>query len=110
MTDNNKKIARRARVCRAAMVLALFGVAAAAHGQSQSKDASEVGHATETWLALQRDNRAAGPDLPMLGYAASLAYQRYIDSFKGKIPQSMGSPVNAAGGMSSGGQGSAQSY
>lgn len=46
----------------------------------------------------------------MLGDAASLAYQRYIDSFKGKIPQSMGSPVNAAGGMSSGGQGSAQSY
>lgn len=110
MTDNDKNTDRRARACRAAMLLALLGAAAAAHGQESPPRASEIGHATETWLALQRDNRAAGPDLPMLGEAASLAYRRYLDSFKNKIPESMGSPVNAGVGVAPGGQGAAQSY
>jgi hypothetical protein len=110
MNDHDKNMERRARVCRAAALLALFGATAAAYGQQSAQDAAEVGHSTEAWLALQRDNRAAGPALPMLGDAASLAYQRYLDSFKNKIPDSMGSPLNSGGGVPSGGQGAAQSY
>ncbi|WP_420480781.1 DUF3613 domain-containing protein [Burkholderia diffusa] len=72
--------------------------------------ASEVGHSTNALLALQRDSRAAGPGLPMLGDTASLSYQRYLDSFKHKIPESMGSPVNSNGNGGSGGQQSMKSY
>ncbi|OMG72391.1 DUF3613 domain-containing protein [Burkholderia ubonensis] len=127
MSDNdNNNLDRRMRARRAAALVALLGAAASAQGQqpagnadvnaavnstvNSTVNAAEVGRSTETWLALQRDNRAAGPDLPMLGDAASLAYQRYLDSFKNKIPDSMGSPLGSGGGASSGGQGSAQAY
>ncbi|KVN30806.1 hypothetical protein WJ63_08580 [Burkholderia pyrrocinia] len=111
MTDHHKNIARRRGACRVAALVALLGAAAAAHGERVTGTAAEVGRSTDTWLALQRDNRAAGPDLPMLGDAASLAYQRYLDSFKNKIPDSMGSPLGSGGsGALSGGQGAVQSY
>ncbi|AOJ62387.1 hypothetical protein WJ32_07890 [Burkholderia ubonensis] len=122
MSDNDKNLDRRMRARRAAALVALLGAAASAQGQqpagnadvnatvNSTANAAEIGRSTETWLALQRDNRAAGPDLPMLGDAASLAYQRYLDSFKNKIPDSMGSPLGSGGGASSGGQGSAQAY
>ncbi|BEV51581.1 hypothetical protein BconGalA64_40810 [Burkholderia contaminans] len=54
---------------------------------------------------MQRDNRAAAPTQPVFGDVASLAYQRYLDSFKNKIPDSMNSQLGAVGGMSGGGQG-----
>lgn len=54
---------------------------------------------------MQRDNRAAAPVQPMLGDVASLVYQRYLDSFKNKIPQSMMSTLgSSSGGMSGSGQ------
>ncbi len=54
---------------------------------------------------MQRDNRAAAPTQPMLGDVASLVYQRYLDSFKNKIPNSMSSQIGStSGGMSGGGQ------
>ncbi|MBN3792774.1 DUF3613 domain-containing protein [Burkholderia sp. Ac-20353] len=110
MNDNNRNLERSARVRRGVALLVLVGAAAAAHAQQQSApSAAEVGHSTEALLALQRDNQAASPALPMLGDAASLAYQRYLDSFKNKIPDSMGSPLNANGGGAPGGQGAAQS-
>jgi hypothetical protein len=98
-------------VRRAAALLALIGAATAtvAYGEERAPRASDVGGSTDAWLALQRDNRAAGPALPMLGDAASLAYQRYLDSIRNKIPASMGSPLNPdGGGQSSGGQGGSQ--
>ncbi|TCW87183.1 DUF3613 domain-containing protein [Burkholderia sp. SRS-46] len=109
MTDNHKNHARRAIVRRVAALAALLGTAAAAHGQGLAGTAADIGRSTETWLALQRDNRAAGPDLPMLGDTASLAYQRYLDSFKNKIPDTLGSPLGSGGGALSGGQGATQS-
>ncbi|KUZ63698.1 hypothetical protein WI36_30050 [Burkholderia ubonensis] len=122
MSNNDKNLDRWMRARRAAALVALLGAAASAQGQqpagntavnstvNSTVNAAEIGRSTKTWLALQRDNRAAGPDLPMLGDAASLAYQRYLDSFKNKIPDSMGSPLGSGGGASSGGQGSAQAY
>ncbi|WP_409373401.1 DUF3613 domain-containing protein [Paraburkholderia megapolitana] len=65
----------------------------------------EVGHATKTWLELQRSNTAAAPAQPMLGEEAGLAYRRYMESFKSKIPDLYGSAVNQQGsGGGSGGQ------
>ncbi|WP_321873517.1 DUF3613 domain-containing protein [Burkholderia ubonensis] len=126
MSDNDKNLDGWMRARRAAALVALLGAAAGAQGQqpagnatgnatvnstvNSTVNAAEIGRSTDAWLALQRDNRAAGPDLPMLGDAASLAYQRYLDSFKNKIPDSMGSPLGSGGGASSGGQGSAQAY
>ncbi|WP_017776571.1 DUF3613 domain-containing protein [Paraburkholderia kururiensis] len=63
--------------------------------------ASEIGHAAAAWLALQRSNAAAAPAQPTLGAEATLAYQRYLESFKSKIPErfdsSMGQGGNGAG-------------
>ncbi|WP_322066190.1 DUF3613 domain-containing protein [Burkholderia ubonensis] len=122
MSDNDKNLDGWMRARRAAALVALLGAAAGAQGQqpagnatgnatvNSTVNAAGIGRSTDAWLALQRDNRAAGPDLPMLGDAASLAYQRYLDSFKNRIPDSMGSPLGSGGGASSGGQGSAQAY
>ncbi|MBR8211947.1 DUF3613 domain-containing protein [Burkholderia cenocepacia] len=106
---NNRYPGRAARVCHGVALLVLMGAATAAYCEQPAADASEIGHATTALLALQRDGQVAGPSLPMLGDAASLTYKRYIESFTHKIPESMGSPVNANGGGSSGGQGSSQS-
>ncbi|WP_412021955.1 DUF3613 domain-containing protein [Burkholderia cepacia] len=107
---NNKNPGRVARVRHGVALLVLMGAATAARCEQPVQDASEIGHATNTLLAFQRDGHAAGPALPVLGDAASLTYQRYLESFKHKIPESMGSPVNSNGSGSSGGQSSSQSY
>jgi hypothetical protein len=79
-----------------------FGTAAAACAQTPAGEsearASEVGHATRAWLDLQRSNTAAAPAMPMLGAEAGLAYQRYLDSFKNKIPGSFGSTTQSDSG------------
>jgi Protein of unknown function (DUF3613) len=61
---------------------------------SRAPRASEVGHATLAWLDLQRSGRAAAPLQPTLGVEASLAYQRYIESFRTKIPASFTSSID----------------
>jgi hypothetical protein len=103
---NGNRADRNARVRRVAALGALVCAVAAsrvAYGQDAAPaDASDVGRATKDWLAMQRDNRAAAPTQPMLGDVASLVYQRYLDSFKNKIPTSMSSQL---GGMSGGAQG-----
>lgn len=78
--------------------------AGVAHAQDVAP-ASEIGHATGTLLDLQRSNRAAAAPQPIDGAAGTLAYQRYIDSFKTPIPQWFGT-MSASGGGSSGGSGS----
>ena len=65
---------------------------------------SEVGHATKAWLELQSSNAAAAPARPMLGEEAGLAYRRYMESFKSKIPDLYGSALNQSSGSGSGGQ------
>lgn len=47
----------------------------------------EVGDATRALLRLQAAGTYAAPARPMLGDQASLAYQRYLDSFKYPIPE-----------------------
>ncbi|RQR25927.1 DUF3613 domain-containing protein [Burkholderia sp. Bp9143] len=110
MTNDKRFNRRLAWLHRGIAVVALMGAATAVHCEESMPPASEIGHSTDALLALQRDNRAAGPALPMLGDSASLSYQRYLDSFKHKIPESMGSPVNTNGNGGSGGQQSMQSY
>ncbi|RQR39903.1 MULTISPECIES: DUF3613 domain-containing protein [unclassified Burkholderia] len=110
MTDDKRFNCRAGWLHRGIALVALMGGATAAHCEQSMPPASEIGHATDALLALQRDNRTAGPALPMLGDTASLSYQRYLDSFKHKIPESMGSPVNENGNGGSGGQHPMQSY
>nr|WP_224007605.1 DUF3613 domain-containing protein [Paraburkholderia tropica] len=59
---------------------------------------SEIGHATESWLELQRSNSAAAPAQPMLGAEAGYAYKRYLKSFDTEIPATFGSSVKSGGG------------
>jgi hypothetical protein len=60
--------------------------------------ASEVGHSTRVWLDLQSSNTQAAPALPTLGAEAGLAYRRYLESFKSKIPDLYGSTLKGNGG------------
>lgn len=64
---------------------------------------SEVGHATAAWLELQRGNTQAAPIQPMLGEEAGLAYRRYMESFKSKIPDLYGSALNQGSSGQGGG-------
>ena len=64
--------------------------------------ASDIGEATNAWLNLQRSNAAAAPALPTPGAQATLAYERYMDSFRTRIPASFGSALS---GGNNGGQG-----
>ncbi|WP_114815341.1 DUF3613 domain-containing protein [Paraburkholderia kururiensis] len=59
--------------------------------------ASDIGPATSAWLALQRSNAAAAPAQPTPGAEATLAYQRYLESFKSKIPERFDSSMGQGG-------------
>ncbi|HGO6078692.1 DUF3613 domain-containing protein [Burkholderia cenocepacia] len=87
-----------------AVVWMMMGSAFAYAQDADAPHASDVERAAREWLAMQRDNRAATPTQPVLGDVASLVYQRYLDSFKNKIPDTMNSQLGSAGGMSGGGQ------
>lgn len=71
--------------------------------------ASEVGHSTRAWLELQSSNAQAAPALPMLGAEAGLAYRRYMESFKSKIPDLYGSALNNGSGSGGNGAGGGMS-
>ncbi len=66
-------------------------------GALRRTDASVVGSATTAWLDLQRTNAAAAPALSTPGAQASLAYERYMNSFRTKIPASFGSTLSGEG-------------
>ncbi|KAB0642686.1 DUF3613 domain-containing protein [Burkholderia latens] len=106
---NNKRY-RNACAGRIMMLVAVMtmemGTAFAQVQPEAMPAASDVDRSTKAWLAIQRDNRAAAPTQPMLGDVASLVYQRYLDSFKNKIPVSMSTQLgSSSGGMPSSGQG-----
>ncbi|MDN7933576.1 DUF3613 domain-containing protein [Burkholderia metallica] len=106
--DDNKhnRSARAGRIATlGALVCIAVGSTAAYGQQTATQGASDVGRSTRDWLSIQRDNRAAAPAQPVFGDVASLAYQRYLDSFKNKIPDTLSSQLGGAGGMSGGGQG-----
>ncbi|KVF70057.1 hypothetical protein WS75_24780 [Burkholderia sp. FL-7-2-10-S1-D7] len=105
----NNKHYRNARANRIMMLAAIMtmtmGTAVAQVRQEVTPAASDVDRSTKEWLSIQRDNRAAAPAQPMLGDVASLVYQRYLDSFKNKIPVSMSTQLgSSSGGMSGSGQ------
>ncbi len=100
---NGNKRQRNRWAARIALTGAIAWTAAGAGVACAQATASDVGRSTTEWLSMQRDNRAAAPTQPVLGDVASLVYQRYLESFKHKIPESMGTQVGAAG-MSGGGQ------
>jgi hypothetical protein len=62
-------------------------------------DDGMLGDETEALLALQANNLAAGPGLPMLGATASRAYKRYLDSFTYAIPQFYPTMVQTESGV-----------
>jgi hypothetical protein len=87
-------------VASAAMAVTTASRSAAEEAPPQAAKmarASEVGDATSAWLELQRSNKASAPALPTLGAEAGLAYDRYLDSFKTKIPASFASPIETRG-------------
>ncbi len=85
------------RTIAAALVTAsvAFNAAAQSPGQSRSLD---VGTSTRSLLELQRSGQQAGPELPMLGAASALSYQRYLDSHKHPIPAAFTSTVGGGSG------------
>jgi uncharacterized membrane protein YccC len=77
---------------------------AQSNATQENVPSSEVGHATRTWLELQRSNAAAAPARPMLGAEAGLAYKRYMESFNSKIPDVYSSMMSQGGGSAGGAQ------
>lgn len=106
MKNKHHRNARMGRVAAlSALAWMLAGPSASYAQETVVPRASDIEVSTREWLALQRDNRAAAPTQPMLGDVASLVYQRYLDSFKNKIPDTMSSQIGgSSGGMSGGGQ------
>lgn len=95
-----------------ALALTLLAVSHPAHAQDDDAVGntggvaprnSEIGHAAQSWLAIQRSNSAAAPAQPMLGAEAGYAYKRYLKSFDTEIPATFGSSVKS-GGTTGGGQ------
>ncbi|MBU9230637.1 DUF3613 domain-containing protein [Burkholderia multivorans] len=105
---NGNKRQRNRWAARIALAGAIAWTAVGAGVARAQATASDVGRSTTEWLSMQRDNRAAAPTQPLLGDVASLVYQRYLESFKHKIPESMGSTLSSSGMSSSAGAGAAQ--
>lgn len=92
-----------ATIAFGAAVLLVAGLCAPAMAEAPGEPAAAVrptqpiGEATRSWLELQRSNAQAAPALPVLGAQAGLAYARYLDSFKTRIPSSFDSTLGAGG-------------
>ncbi|WP_027801390.1 DUF3613 domain-containing protein [Paraburkholderia dilworthii] len=102
----HKGVRRRlaARALMSALVLALAGGRPASAGAQSAAtgqppvERSEVGHSTSAWLDLQRGNAQAATPQPMLGEEAGLAYARYMQSFRSRIPDLYGSALSQGSG------------
>ena len=55
-----------------------------------------VGISTRSLLELQRSGKQAGPELPVLGAASVLSYQRYLESHKHPIPATYSAATTGA--------------
>jgi hypothetical protein len=76
----------------------LSATATEAEAGSSERGQAAVGTRTTQWLDIQRDGRAAGNLLPILGAEAGLSYRRYINSFTKPIPDQLlpEAPVSSA--------------
>ena len=82
----------------------LLMAAASCTALAQTNDPASsvtVGSSTRNLLDLQRSGQQAGPELPMLGAASVLSYQRYLDSHKHPIPVALTSTVGSGNTASS---------
>lgn len=61
--------------------------------RSEQKPTFKLGEATTNLLSLQVSGTASSPTLPMLGVTSNLSWQRYLDSFKYKIPETFENKV-----------------
>ncbi|MGH8782265.1 DUF3613 domain-containing protein [Paraburkholderia sp.] len=100
MDYRTKGVAIAAWVAMACAIAAMPAHAQTSTRTGRTVRASEIGHATNGWLEMQRTNVSAAPAQPMLGEEAGLAYHRYMESFKSKIPDLYGSAVNQGSGGS----------
>lgn len=76
-------------------VLVLFS-ACSAWAEVDVTTPANVGVSTRNLLELQRSGRQAGPELPMLGAASALAYQRYLQANKHPVPEYFSGNLSAA--------------
>lgn len=86
------------RVSLASLILATTTLASATEPAEQQSSATTIGVSTRTLLELQRSGKQAGPELPMLGTASVLSYQRYLESHKHPIPATFSSVVGGGAG------------
>jgi hypothetical protein len=109
--DVTLRIAMAVALAAAAMIGAVDAFASGAQTEGRGADGpasaaraqtSEIGEATNAWLNLQRTNTAAAPALPTPGAQATLAYDRYLDSFRTRIPASFGSALSGEGNAARG--------
>lgn len=76
--------------------IATTNAQAKAEDDAPRERSTDIGQATHAWLDLQRSNAAAAPALPTPGAQASLAFERYMNSFRTRIPASFGSALSGA--------------
>ncbi|GGB97858.1 hypothetical protein GCM10007205_03930 [Oxalicibacterium flavum] len=79
----------------------------AAHAQESPTEADSttheqaptrrIGEATTNALQMQVQGSHAGANLPILGPAASLSWQRYLDSYKHPIPETFTRTLDEVG-------------
>ncbi len=91
------------RTFSVAVLLACLALSAGAAEPQPSLRPAAVGDSTRSLLELQISGRQAGPELPMLGAASVLSYQRYLESHKTAIPENFSSVLSRGSG--SGGSG-----
>lgn len=84
--------------CTASLACGTAAVPAQAQ-ESGARQAGQPGAATRAWLDLQRGGRAAATPEPMLGEEAGIAYERYMKSFRTKIPGRFGSTLEGGNAL-----------
>ena len=57
----------------------------------------QVGEGTRSLMSMQADPQREGKELPVAGAAATLAWERYLNSFKHPIPEYMQERVKTSG-------------
>lgn len=61
--------------------------------QAEKKPALKLGEATTNLLSLQVSGASSSQPLPMLGVTSNISWQRYLESFKYKIPETFENKV-----------------
>lgn len=92
---SNIRTRRIAAVLPNSRVIAVVALFSACSAWAQVETAATVGTSTRNLLELQRSGRQAGPELPMLGAASALAYQRYLQANKYPIPEHFSENLSA---------------